>query len=118
MICKVYGVQDPCPPLSCLSNSLYVRLGDLKSELQQTITDQAEVIKNQTEVIADQADIITQLRDQLNSQVMLRVLLNNHVCKVTSYECRILREKSDPTSTFPPIFLVLDHLSKICMILF
>ena len=75
MICKVYGVQDPCPPLSCLSNSLYVRLGDLKSELQQTITDQAEVIKNQT-------DIITQLRAELQSQVMLRVVLNNHVCQV------------------------------------
>ncbi len=62
IICKVYGAQDPCPLLSCLSNSLYVRLGNLKSELQQTIIDQAEVIQNQTEVISE-------LRAQLQSQV-------------------------------------------------
>ena len=56
VICKVYGAQETCPPLSCLSSSFYVRLGDLKSELQQ--------------IIDDQADVITELRDQLQNQVM------------------------------------------------
>ncbi len=64
MLHEVYGVQGTCPPLSCLSNSFYVRLGDMKTELEQKIIDQ-EIIKNQTEVIANQIDIIENLNETI-----------------------------------------------------
>ncbi len=53
-----YGVNEPCTPLSCLRNSLYVRLGDMKTEFEQIIIDQEKIIKNQTRVIKNQIDII------------------------------------------------------------
>ena len=38
--------------------------------------------------------------------------------KVTRHLCCKIMQKSDPPCTFPSITLLLDHLSKICMILY
>ena len=72
----VLGAQQACTPLTCLSNSVYIRLNELKEGFQKIITDQDKIIQNQTEVIADQINIIENhnetingLRAQLLSQV-------------------------------------------------
>ena len=86
MLPKVtYGVNEPCTPLSCLRNSLYIRLGDMKTEFEQIIVDQEKIIKNQIDIITKQNEAITDLKTSIEEHKLSNEKQNETITELVAF---------------------------------